>query len=92
MKITKELNLALERVESGCKDGLETLMRPAPLPVPLDVKKKSIQGPRSVSKDVELPDTHHDALLGLGPHVMSETALGQEATLRFLKAKLHVLQ
>lgn len=33
-----------------------------------------------------------NALMGLGPHVTSEEALGSEATSRFLKAKLNVLQ
>jgi hypothetical protein len=46
---------------------------------------------KTVPKKINKPLEYKDTLMGLGPGA-DEDSLGAEATTRFLKAKVHVLQ
>ncbi|KAJ3302023.1 Golgin sub A member 2 [Kappamyces sp. JEL0829] len=91
-QITSQVNQAFQKVESGLKEGAEMLHRSNPAPslsLDMEPKKKSIKL-KKVKENAIAPAHEDEAMTGTGG--ATEEALGQEATNRFLKAKLHVLQ
>ncbi|KAI8901558.1 hypothetical protein BC833DRAFT_617483 [Globomyces pollinis-pini] len=96
-EITNQLNMTLQMVEDGVKEGRDILNRPKTAPNRKSPVLEETTRPRSKSIKFKKESnatkveesTYDDALMGLGA---KEETIGTEATTRFLKAKLHVLQ
>ncbi|KAJ3273395.1 Golgin sub A member 2 [Terramyces sp. JEL0728] len=86
-QITSKVTQALQNVESVVKEGKQNLERPKTAPkIEIDFELKKRPSTASISKQRTLVDFGSEL-----PNV-SEESLGTEATTRFLKAKLIVVQ